>query len=175
MQAVILADKYSHDTVEEIIKNYKKYGITDFILCRTSSCDMIEEYEKYGCKIIDVKLERKNKTGGQILKIANLLDDNAPFFLTYGDYLCSVDLNNLLRFHKSHGRVLSIVVIKEMEKQIFGGYMIMDYDAIGYINDISNVFEKEPLTKIAEDGELGWYRFSGKYQITYQHMKIYGF
>ena len=46
MQAVILADKYSHDTVEEIIKNYKKYGTTDFIICRTSLSNMIEEYEK---------------------------------------------------------------------------------------------------------------------------------
>ncbi len=175
MQAVILADKYSQDTVNRIIGNYIKQGIKKFVVCRTSSKEMIEECENDDCKIIEVRVERKNKTGGQLLKIANLLDDTEPFFLTYGDYLCNIDLNNFLKFHKSQEKVLSMSIIKEKDKQLFGGYMLADFDAIGYIDNENTVFENAPLTKIAEDDEIGWYYFSGSYQITYQHMKIYGF
>ena len=175
MQAVILADKYSKETVNEIMNGYKKQGVTDFIVCRTSEREMIEEYDLNDYKVIEVKLDRKNKTGGQLLKIVNLLNDDKPFFLTYGDYLCNIDLMNFFDFHKSQGKVLSMEVIKEKERQLFGGYMLVDYDAIGYIDNENDVFEKEPLIKIAEDDEIGWYYFIGKYQITYQHMKIYGF
>jgi glucose-1-phosphate cytidylyltransferase len=175
MQVVILADKYSCDTIEKIKENYKKQGMNEFIICRTSSKEMIEEYETNGCKIIEVKLEHKNKTGGQILKIANLLNYDEPFFLTYGDYLCSIDLKNFFEFHKKQGKVLSMAVIREDNRQLFGGYMLVDFDAIGYIENENDIFEKAPLTKIAEDDEIGWYYFNGKYQITYQHMKIYGF
>ena len=175
MQAVILADKYSQDTVKGIINSYKKQGVKDFIVCRTSTREMIEECEYEDYKVIEVRVERKNKTGGQLLKIANMLSDDEPFFLTYGDYLCNIDLNNFMKFHKSQGKVLSISIIKERDRQLFGGYMIVDFDAIGYIDNENTVFEKAPLTKIAEDDEIGWYYFSGSYQITYQHMKIYGF
>lgn len=175
MKAVILADKYSKDTIKKIMDVYKKQGILEFIICRTSNNETIEEYESNGCHIFDVKLDKKNKTGGQILKIANLLDETSPFFLTYGDYLCDVDLKNFIKFHINHGKVLSMVVIKENCKRLFGGYMLLDFDAIGYVDNEESVFEKAPLTKIAEDDEIGWYYFGGQYQIMYQHMKIYGF
>lgn len=175
MKVVILADKYSKDTVKNIMKIYKKYNVKEFIVCRTSNCEMMEEYETDDCNVIEVNLDRKNKTGGQLLKIANLLDDDSPFFLTYGDYFCDVDLKNLIKFHKNHGKVLSMVVIRKNNKHLFGGYMLIDFDAIGYIDNEENAFEKSPLTRIAEEDEIGWYYFSGQYQIMYQHMKIYGF
>ena len=117
MKVVILADKYSQDTVKKIIGIYKKQGFKEFIICRTSYAEMIEEYEKNNCHITEVKLDRENKTGGQILKIANLLDDDKPFFLTYGDYLCNIDLKNFYDFHKNHGKVLSMSIIKEKDRQ----------------------------------------------------------
>ena len=175
MKTVILADKYSKDTIKEIINVYKKQGFNEFIICRTSINENIEEYEENGCTIIEAKLSKNYKSGGQILKIANLLEDTQPFFLTYGDYLCSIDLNNFLNFHKNQGRVLSMAVIKEKNKQIFGGFMILDYDAIGYIENERVLFEREPLIRMAEEDEVGWYSFSGNYQIMYRHMKIYGF
>lgn len=175
MKTVILADKYSNDTVKQIINIYKNQGFNEFIICRTSINENIEEYEDNGCKIIEVKLSKKHKTGGQILKISNMLDDTQPFFLTCGDYLCNVDLNNFLNFHNKQGKILSMVVIKEENRQIFGGFMILDYDAIGYVDNDNIAFEKEPLIRIGEDDEIAWYSFIGKYQVMYRHMKIYGF
>ena len=61
MQAVILADKYSQDTVKGIINSYKKQGIKEFIVCRTSTREMIEECEYEDYKVIEVRVERKNK------------------------------------------------------------------------------------------------------------------
>ncbi len=175
MQAVILADKYSLDTTNKIIEIYKKQGIRNFIICRTSNNEMIEEIEEDDYTITQVKLDRKNKTGGQILKIANLLNQDEPFFLTYGDYLCNIDLSNFLAFHKKQAKILSMALIKQENKQLFGGFMLVDFDAIGYINNEQTIFEKEPITKMAEDDEISWYQYSGSYQIMYQHMKIYGF
>ncbi len=175
MQAVILADKYSTDTTNKIIEIYKNQGIRSLIICRTSNREVIEEIENEDATIIKVTLERKNKTGGQILKIANLLSSDEPFFLTYGDYLCNIDLSNFLNFHKSQAKILSMALIKQENKQLFGGFMLVDYDAIGYIDNEQMLFEKEPIRKMAEDDEISWYQYSGSYQIMYQHMKIYGF
>jgi len=175
MQAVILADKYSNDTVNGIIEGYKSQGIKKFIICRTSNKESIEEIEKEQYTVIEATLEKKIKTGGQILKIANLLSADEPFFLTCGDYLCNIDLNNFIAFHKNHGKIVSMAVIRENEKQLFGGFMLVDFDAIGYIKNEQACFEKEPITQIAEDDEIGWYHYKGDYQIMYQHMKIYGF
>ncbi len=175
MQAVILADKYSNDTVEQIINIYRNQGVNKFIVCRTSNIEMIEEIENSSYSVIYVKLDRKNKTGGQLLKIANLLDSNKPFFLTYGDYLCNIDLKNFIKFHKAEACVLSMALIKERDKQIFGGFMLVDFDAMGYIDNEKTVFEKTALTRMAEDDEISWYLYSGSYQTMYQHLKIYGF
>lgn len=175
MQAVILADKYSADTTNQIIKKYEKQGINKFIICRTSNKEAIEEIKNEHHTIIDVMLESQNKTGGQILKIANLLNTDEPFFLTCGDYLCNIDLNNFISFHKKQGKILSMAVIREKERQLFGGFMLVDFDAIGYIKNEQTAFEKEPITKIAEDDEIGWYFYKGDYQIMYEHMKIYRF
>lgn len=175
MQAVILADKYSYDTTRKIIDMYKGQGIKNFIICRTSMREKIEELEYDDYTIIEAKLDKKLKTGGQILKIANLLNPDEPFFLTYGDYLCNIDLSNFERFHKSHGKALSMALIKQEDRCLFGGFMLVDYDTIGYIEGEQTIFEKAPITKMAEDDEIGWYLYSGSYQIMYQHMKIYGF
>ena len=175
MQAVILADKYSNDTVKRIIEDYNGQGIKSFIICRTSNKEVIEEIENDSYTVIEVTVEEKIKTGGQILKIANLLSADEPFFLTLGDYLCNIDLNNFISFHKNQGKILSMAIIREREKQLFGGFMLVDFDAIGYIKNEQAVFEKEPITKIGEDGEISWYHYKGDYQIIYQHMKIYGF
>lgn len=175
MKAVILADKYSYDTINQIIEAYRKHGIKEFILCHSSSNETIEEIDYKDYSIIKAKLDKKVKSGGMLLKIANLLDPCEPFFLTFGDYMCNIDLNNLISFHKKQGRVLSMAVIKQDDKALFGGFMIVDYDAMGYINNDYVSFEKEPITKMAEDDEVGWYYYLGDYKIIYQHMKIYGF
>ncbi len=102
-----------------------------------------------------------------------MLNPNEPFFLTYGDFLCNIELENFNDFHKKQGRALTVALIKQKNKNVFGGFMLVDIDAFDYILDEQIAFEGQPITKMAEDDEISWYYFQGKYEIIYQHMKIY--
>ena len=125
-------------------------------------------------------------TGGRIKRVAKYIGDE-PFFLTYGDGVSSVDLQKELEFHQSHGKMATMAAVHptahfgvlEMEKNqvnafrekseadvgwINGGFMILDSKVLDYIEDDTTVFEKEPLVKLAEEGELMAYKHRGFWQ-----------
>ena len=119
-------------------------------------------------------------------RVKELLPDDEPFMLTYGDGVCDVDLNKLLEFHKSHGKLATLTAINpdgrfgvlqidendssidrfaEKEKNdvgwINGGFMVLEPEVLDYIEGDETVFEKEPLENLAEDHELRAYKHDG--------------
>ena len=125
-------------------------------------------------------------TGGRIARAAaQYLGDAAHFAVTYGDGLCDVDLAAEWHYHLSHegiGTVLGVnppsrfgelvvvgdVVTKFSEKPdlhdtwINGGFFFFRREFIGYLNsDEACVLEREPLVRLADDGQLAMFRHSG--------------
>jgi glucose-1-phosphate cytidylyltransferase len=138
--------------------------------------------EPWNVTLLDTGLH--TMTGGRIKKAAGHIG-NETFLLTYGDGVSNVDINKLLQFHKQHGKSVTMtsvqpegrfgaLVINEqnkvssfMEKPkgdgswINGGFFICEPGVINYIQDDSTVFEKEPLEKLAEEGELFSFKHEG--------------
>jgi glucose-1-phosphate cytidylyltransferase len=125
-------------------------------------------------------------TGSRIKKIQPLVGDNR-FMLTYGDGVSNIDLKSLIAFHVSQNRIATVTAIQPsgrfgalniktnnivssfLEKPpgdggwINAGFFVFEPKVFSYLDPKtdSQVFEEEPLTKLASDGELAAYKHSG--------------
>ena len=126
-------------------------------------------------------------TGGRIKRIQKYVGDE-PFFMTYGDGVCDVDINKLLEFHKSHGKFATLTAVKMKQEKgvlnitkdnavksfreknitdgapINAGYMVLEPKVFDYIEGDNTVFEREPLEKLVEERQLMSYIHEGFWQ-----------
>jgi glucose-1-phosphate cytidylyltransferase len=196
-----------------IMKIYSHYGYNDFIICLGYKAYVIKEFfanyylynsditfdfskcneitihnnvtESWKVTLIDTGLN--TMTGGRIRRIRNYIG-NEPFMLTYGDGVSDVNINELERFHKAHGKTATLTAIQpggkfgtieihenneitrfaEKNKDdggwINGGFMVLSPQVFDLLQDDSTVFEREPLEKLAESGQLYAYKHYGFWQ-----------
>jgi glucose-1-phosphate cytidylyltransferase len=126
-------------------------------------------------------------TGGRIKRVQKYVGDE-PFFMTYGDGVCDVDINKLLAFHQSHGRLATLTAVKmKQEKGILNiggdnavksfreknladgapinaGYMVLQPEIFDLIAGDETVFEKDPLNRLVDEGQLMSYVHEGFWQ-----------
>lgn len=126
-------------------------------------------------------------TGGRLRRVADYLKDEEAFCFTYGDGLCDVDIGATVRFHKSHGRQATVTAVRPparfgalkldgdtvegfVEKPegeggfINGGFFVLDPKCIDRIADDSTSWEAEPLSGLANDGQLKAFFHTGFWQ-----------
>jgi glucose-1-phosphate cytidylyltransferase len=197
-----------------IMKEYAHYGHTDFIVCAgyrqeyikdwfanyfLHSSDVTFDYRDGGnamfvhkCRvepwrvtIVDTGLA--TMTGGRIKRVQEYVGDE-PFFMTYGDGVCDVDINKLLAFHRSHGKLATLTAVKLGQEKgvlniggdnavksfreknladappINAGYMVLEPGVFNYIAGDDVPFEREPLERLASEGELMSYVHEGFWQ-----------
>lgn len=126
-------------------------------------------------------------TGGRIKRIQNYVHDQT-FMLTYGDGVSDIDIQKLIQYHREHGKLATITAVQpsgrfgvlDIEEDgsirafreknshdsgwINAGYMVLEPQVFEYIDGDQTVFEREPLEKIAEEGNLAAYRHYGFWQ-----------
>jgi glucose-1-phosphate cytidylyltransferase len=126
------------------------------------------------------------ETGGRVRRIAEFVGGET-FMLTYGDGVSSVDIRALADFHRSHGRLATVTAVRPParfggmvfdgrrvvrfeekpqigEGWINGGFFVMEPGVIDYIAGDETVFEREPLERLAADGQLMAYHHDGFWQ-----------
>nr|WP_294492563.1 glucose-1-phosphate cytidylyltransferase [uncultured Anaerosporobacter sp.] len=191
-----------------IMKSYSYYGYNDFIICSGYKGYVIKEYfadyylhhsdvtfdfrnnnqmELYNnvaepWKVTIINTGEFNQTGSRIKQIEKYID-NETFMLTYGDGVSNVDINDLVRYHKEHGKIATMTAVQpggrfgvleitedeeitkfsEKSKEdggwINAGFMVLEPGIFNYLNEDSNlVFEQEPLKNLAKDGQLMAYK-----------------
>ena len=119
-------------------------------------------------------------TGGRLKRLESFLNTET-FMLTYGDGLCDVHLEELLRFHRSHGRIATVTAVRPpsrfgglifdgdlitefVEKPqigegwINGGFMVFEPGIFEYLKDDKDSLEADALEQLARDGQLAAYR-----------------
>jgi len=184
-----------------IMMHFYHYGLDDFIIGLGYKGDAIKRYmldysslnanlkinfktgniKSYGGYIPEWKVELvdtgiKTLTGGRIKRLQSLLG-NSTFILAWGDGLSDINMNDLIAFHQSHGKIASLVAVRpparfghiEMngnrvsefsekpqtkEGWINGGYFVLEPSVFDYIEDDETQWEKEPLHNLAKDGQL---------------------
>jgi len=191
-----------------IMKIYSWYGYNEFVILCGYKGYMIKEYfAHYFLHMADMTIDMtSNKTiyhnnnaepwkvtmfdtgldvmtGGRIKRIQEYIRDE-PFMLTYGDGVADIDINKLVKFHKSYGKIITMtsvlpkgrfgalnidnnMVINFQEKPegdgqwINGGFFVCQPEVFDYISGDKTVFEKEPLENLAQERKLAAYKHHG--------------
>lgn len=197
-----------------IMKEYAYFGHNEFIICAGYKQEYIKEwFANYFLHNSDVSFDfrdGKNEmtvhhstlepwkvtvvdtgyntmTGGRIKRIQKYVGEE-PFFMTYGDGVCDVDINKLLDFHIANGKLATLTAVKMGQDKgvldisennsvrafreknaadgspINAGYMVLQPEVFDYIEGDTTNFEKGPLTKLAAEGQLMSYVHEGFWQ-----------
>lgn len=195
-----------------IMKLYSHYGYNDFVICLGYKQYVIKEYfadyflhtsditfdlstnqmqvhnnyaEPWKVTLVDTGLN--TMTGGRIKRVQKYIG-NEPFLLTYGDGVSNVDIDKLVEFHQSHGKIATMTAIstrqrfgvldldashqvhsfrektKDDGEIINGGFMVMQPEIFDYLEGDSTVFEKKPLATLADEGQLMAFTHKGFWQ-----------
>jgi glucose-1-phosphate cytidylyltransferase len=127
-------------------------------------------------------------TGGRLKRVRDYIGDET-FCLTYGDGVSSVNIGDLVKFHKAHGGLATLTAVlppgrfgafqlqhHEIKISSFkekpdgdgawvnGGFFVLEPGVMDYIEKDSTTWEKEPLEKLAACGELAAFRHDGFWQ-----------
>jgi glucose-1-phosphate cytidylyltransferase len=197
-----------------IMKSYAHYGHDHFVVCLGYKGDMIKDYFlNYRLRANDITIslhhhraqvhgERraedrwkitlantglKAMTGARIKRIEPYIQSD-EFLMTYGDGVSDVDIDNLLRFHRHHGKIATVMgvsppsrfgeliakgkqVIKFSEKPqthvglINGGFFVLNRQIFDYLSSEDDcIFERKPMEQLAQDGQLMVYPHRGFWQ-----------
>jgi glucose-1-phosphate cytidylyltransferase len=137
-------------------------------------------------KVTLVDTGQNTMTGGRLKLVADYLDDE-DFCFTYGDGVADVNINALINFHKKQGTLATVTSVRPpgrfgaldvkngkitafQEKPqgdgafINGGYFVLSPRVISYIMDTSTIWEREPLERLASEGQLAGYQHNGFWQ-----------
>ena len=197
-----------------IMKEYSYYGFNDFVICAGYKQHVIKEWfadyflhtsditfdytsgnneiivhnkraEAWRVTVVDTGLN--TMTGGRIKKVRDYIG-NEPFMLTYGDAVGNINLNELLAFHKKHGKIGTISVYNfgqnkgvldvqpdgkvnafreksDLDGDLINiGFMVMNPEIFDRISGDDTVFEQEPLNSLVQDGNLIAYTHRGYWQ-----------
>jgi glucose-1-phosphate cytidylyltransferase len=183
----IICCGYKQYVIKEFFADYYLH-MSDVTFDFTSENKMVvhnNNTEPWKVTLVDTGLN--TMTGGRIKRVKDYIGDEA-FMLTYGDGVSNVDINELLKFHKSHGKIATMTAIqpggrfgmldidesenienfKEKSKEdggwINGGFMILEPKIIDYIEGDGTTFEREPLETVAKEGQLKAYKHPGFWQ-----------
>ena len=196
-----------------IMKGFSSYGYNDFVICAGYKQHVIKEYfahyyiynsdvtfdfssgndrffhvhnaEPWKVTVVDTGLN--TMTGGRVKRVKDYIG-NEPFLLTYGDGVSDVNIAELVKFHKAHGKMMTISAFNAPQR--FGvldidkngnvselrekadsdaalvniGFMVCNSEIFDLIEGDSTVFEKEPLSAAAKTGQLAAYKHCGNWQ-----------
>ena len=193
-----------------IMKIYSSYGFNEFVVLLGYKGYHIKEYfTNYFLHQSDVTVDLKDNsmevhnnhsepwkvtlldtglhtmTGGRIKKAQDFIGEE-PFMMTYGDGVSNININELIKFHKTHGQAVTMSSvqpdgrfgalninnenkIKEFREKpkgdgnwINAGFFVCNSEVFDYIDsDEGVVFEEAPLQRLAQDGKLYTYKHTG--------------
>jgi len=194
-----------------IMKHYAHYGFREFLIALGYKGEMIKRYflDYYllnGSMTInlsngEVRPHRKEcedwlmhlmdtgpltNTGGRIKRLEPCLKDET-FMATYGDGVSNIDLQDLLRFHRSHGKLATVTAVRPparfgglvlegdcvpkfteksqaSEGWINGGFFVFEPGLFQYLLGDETSLELDALERIAADGCLAAYKHDGFWQ-----------
>ena len=194
-----------------IMKSYAHFGHKDFYIALGYKGEMIKDYflryrslnsnftvdlgngdvtphqlDTIDWRVTLIDTGEGSMTGGRVKRMQPYINNEA-FLLTYGDGLSNIDMNKLLQFHKSHGKMVTVTAVHptarfgELEIEgstvrsflekpqtgqswINGGFFVVEPRFFDLLHDDHTVLEREPLEQAAEMGELMAYHHSGFWQ-----------
>ncbi len=187
-----------------IMMHYSRYNLNEFVVALGYKGEHIKRYFADYCSLngdLTVRMDGRNGavvqthetphppwkidlvetgaetlTGGRVKRLAQWLD-GSTFMLTWGDGVSNVDLDELLAFHRSHGKLATVTAVRPparyghmvfdgarvtrftekpqvAEGWINGAFFVLEKKVLEYIRNDQTMFEHEPMERLAKDGQL---------------------
>lgn len=180
----VLCLGYKGNMIKEYFLNYEAMN-NDFTIClgekhRIGYHDIHQEQDY---QVTLANTGQETMTGGRVKRIERFIDGD-DFMVTYGDGLCDVNIGELLKFHRSHDKLATVTTVRPTSRfgvlelndegrvdsfaekptadgWINAGYFIFNRRIFDYLGGDDCILEREPLEKLAGEGELMAYRHDG--------------
>jgi glucose-1-phosphate cytidylyltransferase len=174
----VIACGYRGDYIKEYFSNYQiKHSDWCINLGSGMRTPLRTTVPNWNVSVIDTGSH--TMTGGRVLRLQSLVGDRT-FMVTYGDGVADIDVGALVAFHRSHGRLATLTAVRPparfgcleldghvvrsfsekpqvSEGWINGGFFVFEPEVFNYIAEDATVLEKEPLERLAADGQLAAY------------------
>lgn len=196
-----------------ILKIYSSHGVNDFVICcgykgyvikeffanyflHTSDVtfdvtrNSIEVHQQYAepWRVTLVDTGDQTMTGGRLRRVLRYIDSDETFCMTYGDGLSDVNISATIAFHRSHGKLATLVAVRPpgrfgaldideglrvrrfTEKPngdgglINGGFFVLSPKVVDLIEGDATIWEREPMERLASLGELNAFSHTGFWQ-----------
>jgi len=180
-----LALGYKAEVIKEYFLHYRSLN-ADFTVDLSSGAVEPHQTDETDWRVTLVHTGLESMTGGRVKRMQSFIG-NEPFMLTYGDGVADVDIEALLKFHRSHGKMVTVSAVHpgarfgELEMNgnevasfqekpqtgqgwINGGYFIIEPEFFDLIEGDQTILERVPLEKAAAMGELMAYHHDGYWQ-----------
>lgn len=180
----VLCLGYRGNMIKEYFLNYEAMN-NDFTVClgRNSRIDFRNNHQEQDFHVTLSDTGQNTMTGGRVKRIERYIGEDT-FMLTYGDGVGDVNIQKLLEFHKSHGKLATVTTVspssrfgmieansigrvthfKEKPKtseRASAGFFVLDRKVFDYIPGDGCIFEREPLERLANEGQLMAYQHEG--------------
>ena len=177
-----LALGYKAEVIKDYFLNYRSLN-ADFTIDLDSGNVLSHQLDQVDWKVTLVNTGNTTMTGGRIKRMKKFIGDE-PFMLTYGDGVADINLDELLKFHRNHGKLVTMTAVRpaarfgelELENDLVksfkekpqmhegwinGGFFIIEPGFFDFIDDDSTLLEREPLEKATKLGQLMAYQHKG--------------
>jgi glucose-1-phosphate cytidylyltransferase len=176
---------YKGTLIKEYFLHYRSLN-ADFTVDLATGSVVSHQVDDADWRVTLVDTGLESMTGGRVKRLQSFIG-NEPFMLTYGDGVADIDLNALLNFHRSHGKMITVTAVRPgarfgelmidegkvnsfQEKPqmgqgwINGGFFVIQPEFFDLITADKSILEKEPLEAAARMGELMAYQHDGFWQ-----------
>ena len=174
--------------IKEYFLNYTLHATSAVTFDLSSGAQTVEHSAAEPWRVTLVETGDHTLTGGRVRRIADWLDDHEPFCLTYGDGLADIDISAEVAFHRSHGGLATVAAVAPAARYgvleigesgqverfsekpstgsglINGGFFVLSKAVVDLIEGDSTTWEREPLERLAQSGELYAYPHRGFWQ-----------
>lgn len=175
---------YKGNIIKEFFFNYKIHK-SDLIVDLKSGEVQFENDSSEDWRVGLHDTGENSMTGGRLFNLRHLFKKGDTFMLTYGDGVADINIDELVAFHKAHGKIATLSAVRpaarfgnlDMDEDgkinefkekpqtgagwINGGFFVFNYQVFDYLENSSTILEREPLENLANDNELVAYRHSG--------------
>tara|TARA_B110000967_G_scaffold187361_1_gene209232 strand:- start:282 stop:983 length:702 start_codon:yes stop_codon:yes gene_type:complete len=176
--------------LSHIINTYNFYGFKEFFIALGYRGNIIKNYFKKHNPKIKIHLVDTGKntmTGGRLLRLRKYFKKNENFMMTYGDGLTNQNIKKLVSFHLKHKKFATMTIVRppvrfgevKLRKNkivdfkekpqsqsgwINGGYFVLNESIFQFLKGDKEMFERKPLSKISQKGQLMAYKHNGFWQ-----------
>lgn len=179
----IIALGYKAEVIKEYFLNF--YALNnDISIDLANGKTIIHEGKQPNWKVHLVDTGLHTQTGGRLKRLQKWFDKDETFLFTYGDGVADLDIETVVKFHHSHGKLATVTTVRTParfgraafegdricdfnekpqsgEGWINGGFFVLNSKAIDYIEGDDTPWEKKPLEGLAKDGQMMGYRHYG--------------